>query len=126
MNVPVFGKTVSFANLPGIAVAVSAVVPFYKRRIDNVTYRRGFYRSFHLSFAAKNCSQIDFNHPSFSTSFMNSGVSQTFCRNTSATFGTTTFAGMCNFGVFDWCLTLIERPRSFKARRDFSIAVFAL
>jgi len=99
MNVPVFGKTVTFANLPSIAVAVSAVVPFYKSCVNHITNCRGFYRSFHLSFVAKNCSQIDFNYPAFPACFMNSGVSQAFYRNTPRTLRAARFTGMCNFGL---------------------------
>jgi len=100
MYIPVFGKTVTFANLPSIAVAVGAVVPFYKSCVYRITNCRGFYRSFHLRFAAKNRSQINFNYPAFPARFMNSSVSQTFHGNTPRTFRTAAFAGMWNRGVF--------------------------
>src|SRR4030042_1232884 len=99
MNIPIFRETVSFANFSGGTVAIGSIVPLYKRSINHLTDRRVLYRSLHLSFTAKNCPQINLNDPAFSTSFMNSGISQAFCRNTPRTFGTTTFAGVCNCGI---------------------------
>ena len=61
MHIPVFGKTIAFANFSSIAIAVSAVMPFYKRRVNRITYRRGFCRGLNLSLAAKDCSQFNPN-----------------------------------------------------------------
>ncbi len=65
MHIPVFGKTIAFANFSSIAIAISAVMPFYKRGVNRIAYRRGFYRSLNLGFAAKDCSQFNLNYPSF-------------------------------------------------------------
>jgi len=36
MYIPVFGKTTAFANFSSIAIAVSAVVSFYKRHVNRI------------------------------------------------------------------------------------------
>jgi len=100
MNIPVFRETVRFANLSGVAVTIGSIVPFDKGSVNHITDRRVFYRNFHLSFTAKDCPQINLNHPAFSTSFMNSGIGQALCRNTPRAFGAAAFARMCNCGVF--------------------------
>src|SRR4030043_117083 len=79
MYVPILGKTVALANLASIAAAVSTIVSFYKSGVNRIANCRGFYRSFHLSFAAKDRSQINLNHTAFSASFMDSGVNQALC-----------------------------------------------
>ena len=40
MHVPVFRKTIAFANFSSIAITVSAVMSFYKRRVNRITYRQ--------------------------------------------------------------------------------------
>jgi hypothetical protein len=99
MNVPVFGKTVTFANLPSIAVTICAIMPFYEGGINRVAYSRGFYSSLNLGFAAKYCSQINFYYPAFLACFVNSGIFQTLCWNAARTFRAARFARKrrCNF-----------------------------
>lgn len=118
MNIPVFREAVSFTNLSSVAVSICSVVSFNKGRVNHITDRRVLYRSLHLSYVAKNCPQINLDHPAFSTSFMNSGIRQAFCRNTPRTFGATASASMCNCGVFAVSLQNSPFIRSIFIRSD--------
>jgi len=99
MNIPVLGETVALTNLSCIAIAVRPIVPFYESSINRIAYCRGFYRSLNFSFAAKDCSQINFHDPAFLAYLVNRGIFQTLRWNTSRTFGAARFACMrwCHF-----------------------------
>jgi len=93
MYVPVFGKTVTSANLSSISVAVRSIVPFDKSGVNHLANSRGLYRSLDIGFAAKYNLQINLNHASFPSCFVNSSVFQALGWNAARTFGTATFAG---------------------------------
>jgi hypothetical protein len=95
MYIPVFGKTVTFSNLPGIAVAVCAIVSFYKSSVNRLADRRCLYGSLYIRFSAKYNSQFNLNYPAFPASLMNSSIFQALGWNAARTFGTTTLARMC-------------------------------
>jgi len=99
MNIPVLGETVALTNLSGIAIAVRPIVPLYESSVNRIAYCRGFYRSLNFSFAAKDCSQINFHDPAFLAYLVNRGIFQTLRWNTSRTFGAARFACMrwCHF-----------------------------
>ncbi len=86
MYIPVLRKTVTFANFAGIAVPIGPIVSFNKSCVNHLTNGRCLYPSFHFGFAAKDSSQINLYYPAFVTSFMNSSVPQTLCRNAARTF----------------------------------------
>jgi len=92
MKVPVFGKAVALANLSCIAIAVCAIVPFDKGRIDRMADGRGFYRRFNLRLAPKNRSQINLNDPALTACLMNRRIFQTLCRHTARAFWPAPFA----------------------------------
>jgi len=118
MNIPVLRETVSFTNLSGVAVSICSIVSFNKGYVNHITDRRGFYRSFDLRFATEDRSQINLNHPPFSSSLMNSGIDQALYWNTTRTFGATAFARMYNCGVFAVSLQNSPFIRSIFVRSD--------
>jgi hypothetical protein len=93
MYVPVFRKTVTFSNFPGIAIAIGSIVPFDKSCVNHLANRRSLYRSLDLGFAAKYSSQINLNHSAFPACFVNNSIFQALAWNAARTFGTATFAG---------------------------------
>ena len=92
MYVPVFGETVAFAYLAGIAVAIRTVMPFDESGINRFANCRCFYGRGHLDLGAKDNTQINFDYPALSPHFMNGGIFQTLWRNTARTFRPATFA----------------------------------
>lgn len=118
MNIPVLRETVSFTNLSSIAVSICSIVPFNKGCVNRITDRRAFYCSFDLRFAGEDRSQINLNHPSFSSSLMNSGIDQALYWNTPRTFGAAAFASMYNRGVFAISLQNSPFVRSIFIRSD--------
>jgi len=100
MYIPVFGKTVTFSNLPGIAVAVCAIVSFYKSRVNRLADRRCLYRSLYIRFAAKYNSQFNLNYPAFPACLVNSGIFQVFRRNYTRAFRTAWFASRRRHNLF--------------------------
>jgi len=93
MYVPVFGKTVTFSNFPGITIAIGSIMPFDKSCVNHRANRRCLYRSLNIGFAAKNSSQINLNHSAFPAGFVNSSIFQALGWNAARTFGTATFTG---------------------------------
>jgi len=76
MYIPVFGKTVAFAYLAGIAVAIRTIMSFHESGIDRIASRRCFYSSSNLGLAAEDCRQINLDQPTFSSRFVNRSILQ--------------------------------------------------
>ena len=93
MNVPVFRKTVTLANLSGIAVAVCPIMPFYKSSVNHLANRRVFYRSFYFGFAAKDNLQVNLYHPAFAAPLVDSGIFQIPVGDPASSFGAARFTG---------------------------------
>jgi len=76
MYVPVFGKTVAFAYLTGIAVAICTIMPFHESGIDRIANRRCFYSGSHLGLTSEDHTQVNFDYPAFSSRFVNRSIFQ--------------------------------------------------
>jgi len=100
MYIPVLGKTVTFSNLPGIAVAVCAILSFYKSRVNRLADRRCLYRGLYIRFAAKYNSQFNLDYPAFPACLVNSGIFQVFSRNYTRAFRTAWFASSKRYNLF--------------------------
>jgi len=94
MNVPVFRKTVTLANLSSIAVAICAIMPFYKSSVNHLANRRCLYGSFHLSFAAKDNTQVNLYYPTRPSSLVNSSIPQIPVGDPASSFGAARFTGL--------------------------------
>ena len=71
MYVPVFGKTVAFTNLAGIALAIRTIMPFHESGIDRAANSLCFYGCCRLGFSAKDNTLFFLDHPFLSARFVN-------------------------------------------------------
>ena len=76
MYVPVFGKTVAFTNLAGIALAIRTIMPFHESGIDPAADSLCFYGCCCLAFSVKDNTQINLDHPILSPRFVNRSILQ--------------------------------------------------
>lgn len=132
MGVPVFGKTVGFADFAAATVAVGAVLTFDERRVDFAAATRRGNRRLHLLIRAENRPIRDFFHAAFHPFFVNGRVDQSRLRTPSRASRPTAFPGAARLAFFAerfedrlfirLVLVAGDKPRTpvFQAFRRFS------
>ena len=101
MDIPVFGKTVTFANLSGVTISVCPIVPLDKSGIDRLANRRCCDGSLYGGDASKDRPQVNLNYPPLLARLMDCRIVQTLRRNSPGTHRTPSLAGgeRCSFSA---------------------------